>query len=83
MGSTAATGPEAALVVASYGRRYLLRFEADGAERAAVSRGKRTDACVGDNVAATRLGADQAVIERIKPRRNLLRRSDQIGRAHV
>src|SRR5690606_12100916 len=77
MGSTAATGPEAALVVASYGRRYLLRFEADGAERAAVSRGKRTDACVGDNVAATRLGADQAVIERIKPRRNLLRRSDR------
>ncbi|MBE0595274.1 MAG: ribosome small subunit-dependent GTPase A [Burkholderiaceae bacterium] len=76
MASTAA-GPEAALVVASYGRRYLLRFEADGAERPAVSRGKRTEACVGDLVTAMRLGADQAVIERIEPRRNLLLRSDR------
>src|SRR5690606_8154945 len=77
MGSTATAGPEAALVVASYGRRYLLRFEADGAERPAVSRGKRTEACVGDHVAASRLGVDQAVIERIEPRRNLLQRSDR------
>ncbi len=77
MGSTATAGPEPALVVASYGRRYLLRFEADGSERAAVSRGKRTEACVGDIVAATRLGAEQAVIERIEPRRNLLERSDR------
>jgi len=77
MEATAAAGPEAALVVASYGRRYLLRFEADGTERPAVSRGKRTEACVGDLVAASRLGVDQAVIERIEPRRNLLLRSDR------
>ncbi len=77
MASTATAGPEAALVVASYGRRYLLRFEADGTERPAVSRGKRTEACVGDLVAAGRLGVDQAVIERIEPRRNLLLRSDR------
>jgi len=77
MGSTAIPAPEPALVVASYGRHYLLRFEADGDERPAVSRGKRTEACVGDIVAAMRVGADQAVIERIEPRRNLLQRSDR------
>src|SRR5690606_5222751 len=75
MGSTAIPAPEPALVVASYGRRYLLRFEADGDERPAVSRGKRTEACVGDIVAAMRVGADQAVIERIEPRRNRLQGS--------
>jgi len=77
MGSTATAGPESALVVASYGRHYLLHFEADGARRPAVSRGKRTEACVGDRVAARRLGADQAVIERIESRRNFLERSDR------
>lgn len=77
MGSTPSPGPESALVVASYGRRYLLRFEARGDELSAVSRGKRTEACVGDIVAATRVGAEQAVIERIEPRRNLLQRSDR------
>ena len=77
MGSRALTEPESALVIASYGRRYLLHFEADGAQRSAVSRGKRTEACVGDHVAASRLGVDQAVIERIEPRRTLLQRSDR------
>jgi ribosome biogenesis GTPase len=77
MGSTATTAAETALVVASYGRRYLVRFEAGGEERSAVSRGKRTEACVGDIVAARRVGADQAVVERIEPRRNLLQRSDR------
>ncbi|MFA7504133.1 MAG: ribosome small subunit-dependent GTPase A [Burkholderiaceae bacterium] len=77
MASTTTAGPEAALVIASYGRRYLLRFEADRDQRSAVSRGKRTEACVGDLVAAKRLGDGQAVIESIAPRRNLLQRSDR------
>jgi ribosome biogenesis GTPase len=70
-------------VTASYGRHFLVRPEGRGdgagdrAERVAVARGKRTDACVGDRVVIGRIGADQAVIESIIPRRNEIRRSDQ------
>lgn len=47
------------------------------ADRTAVTRGKRTDLCVGDEVQITTLGEDQAVIESLRPRRTLLQRSDR------
>lgn len=65
------------MVAASYGRHYLVRPARGGDELTAVSRGKRTDACVGDRVAIRRTGDGQAVIESIDPRRNEIRRSDQ------
>jgi len=79
-----------ALVIASYGRQFLVRTDTHGGggssgsggssggggTLAAVTRGKRTDPAVGDRVAIRVLGADQAVIERIEPRRNELKRSD-------
>lgn len=65
-----------ALVTASYGRHYLVRSLGQPVELSAVTRGKRTDACVGDRVEISPAGEDQAVIEAIAPRRNELRRSD-------
>ena len=79
MPSSAATAPEAALVTASYGRHYLVRPAGEPAERQriAVTRGKRSDPCVGDLVRIRAFGDDQAVIESIEARRNEIRRSDQ------
>jgi ribosome biogenesis GTPase / thiamine phosphate phosphatase len=77
MPSSVARSAERARVTASYGRHLLVRPElAPRAELATVTRGKRTDACVGDRVDIVRLGTDQAVIESIVHRRNLMRRSD-------
>ncbi len=45
-------------------------------ELIAVTRGKRTDPCVGDRVRFRTVGDGQAVIESIEARRNEIRRSD-------
>ena len=42
----------------------------------AVTRGRKGDVVVGDRVTLTQVSADQAVIESVAPRRNLVRRSD-------
>ncbi len=69
--------PGTADVVAAHGRNFLLRPRATPAERlAAVVRARRTDCVVGDQVAFRRLNRDQAVIERVLPRRNQVARSD-------
>ncbi|MEZ5730517.1 MAG: ribosome small subunit-dependent GTPase A [Burkholderiaceae bacterium] len=68
---------EAARIVAGFGRQYAIRMLSDGADHLAVTRGKRTDACVGDIVDVRVLGSSQAVIESIRPRRTLLMRSDR------
>ncbi|HYF59809.1 MAG TPA: ribosome small subunit-dependent GTPase A [Burkholderiaceae bacterium] len=65
-----------AFVLAAYGRQFWLAIDAGG-ERLAVTRGRNADVVAGDRVAWRELGAGQAVIERVLPRRNLLRRSDQ------
>lgn len=84
------TATARARIVASFGRHYWIRScgvrnceahtrEAhirDGDERVAVTRGKRTDLCVGDEVEVRPLGADQAVIESLHERTTLLQRSD-------
>jgi len=66
---------ERARIVASFGRHYWVRT-GRGEERLAVTRGKRTDLCVGDEVEARLLGAEQAVIESLHARTTLLQRSD-------
>ena len=67
---------ERATVLAAHGRQFLLRVDGGG-DRVAVTRGRRGDVVAGDRVAWRELGAGQAVIEDVLPRRNLLRRSDQ------
>lgn len=69
---------ETALVAASFGRQFYVRSRNGAwAERAAVTRGKRTDVCVGDEVEVRLLGQDQAVIESLRPRTTTLQRSDR------
>ena len=69
---------ERARIVASFGRQFYVRaLDSDGPERVAVTRGKRTDYSVGDEVMIRLLGADQAVIETALPRRSELIRSDR------
>lgn len=74
----ASSGSEASgLVTAAYGRHLVVEVDGDdGPAWNAVARGRRADACVGDHVLLTLLGDRQAAIEEIKPRSNLLRRSD-------
>ena len=78
-GRTAATSPaagtEPARVLASFGRHYWVRTRS-AEERLAVTRGKRTNLCVGDEVEIRPLGAGQAVIESLHARSTLLQRSD-------
>ena len=58
-------------MVAAHGRNFLLRPRSAPGERlAAVVRARRTDCVVGDQVTYRRLNRDQAVIERVLPRRN-------------
>jgi ribosome biogenesis GTPase len=64
-----------ALVVAGHGRHYLIEAN-DGTRWHAHTRGKKSDCVVGDRVRWQRSGADQAVIDGIEPRRNLLQRRD-------
>ncbi len=69
---------ERARIVASFGRQFYVRtLDAPGPDRVAVTRGKRTDFCVGDEVTIRLIGADQAVIERGLSRRSELIRSDR------
>jgi ribosome biogenesis GTPase / thiamine phosphate phosphatase len=68
--------PSTARVIAAHGRLFYLRLP-DGTDLSAVTRGKRTDVVAGDRVELSELGSGQAVIERVLPRTNVLRRSDQ------
>lgn len=78
-----------ALLVASYGRHYLARVigggggcggDGDGNDAKALyqvtSRGKQHLGAVGDVLEVTETGPEQAVIDAISPRKNLLYRSD-------
>lgn len=66
----------AATVVASFGRHYAVRTDADGRTLNAVTRGKRGSLATGDRVDIHELGSGQAVIDRVQPRRNEFKRSD-------
>lgn len=64
-----------AQIIASYGRRYIVRTESHQALQA-ITRSKRTDFACGDWVEIQVLNDEQAVIEHILPRRSLLFRQD-------
>ncbi len=68
-----------ALLVASYGRHYLARSIDQGNASTlyqVTSRGKQHLGAVGDILEVSETGPEQAVIESITPRKNLLYRSD-------
>lgn len=62
-------------VIASYGKRYQVEL-ADASVWDCVTRGKKHDVACGDWVDIKATGSQQAVIERIQPRRSLLFRSN-------
>lgn len=68
--------PLAGLIVAAYGRRFLVEC-ADGRVLDCVTRGKRNDYACGDAVKIAGPDAGQGVIEDCAPRKSLLYRSDQ------
>lgn len=66
-------------IIAGFGRHYVVEpLASPGLYLQAHARGKRTEFCVGDAVQLVRLGPDQAVIESVLPRRNVLYRSDSV-----
>lgn len=74
--ATATAGaPQDALVIAAYGRQFLVR-DAHGELLTAVTRGRNADYAVGDTVRVRPLGSGQAVIESHVARRNEYKRSD-------
>ncbi|HEU4850571.1 MAG TPA: ribosome small subunit-dependent GTPase A [Telluria sp.] len=62
-------------IIAAHGRHYLA--EAGGQMLQCVTRGKKTNVAVGDQVNLVMTSANQAVIESIAERKTLLYRSDQ------
>ncbi|KLT72002.1 ribosome biogenesis GTPase RsgA [Neisseria arctica] len=66
---------ETAQIIASYGRRYIVRT-ASGQTFDATTRKKRVDFACGDKVHITVVNAEQVVIEDYLPRQSLLYRQD-------
>lgn len=64
------------LITSAFGRHYQLELS-NGTRLLAHPRGKKSDAVVGDRV-AWQHSQDEAVIEKILPRRNLFYRQDEI-----
>ncbi|SNS69980.1 ribosome biogenesis GTPase [Noviherbaspirillum humi] len=63
------------IVIAAHGRHYLVHVE--GERLHCVTRGKKSDIAVGDQVDIKRTSPDQGVIESFAERKTLLYRSDQ------
>lgn len=63
-------------VIAAHGRHYTVELP-DGALIKCFPRGKKNDATVGDFVELTMQGADEAALEKVLERKNLLFRSDE------
>lgn len=72
---TPSTALLSARIVASHGQ-YFRGELADGQSVSLVTRGKKTGVACGDSVEIAMTGTDQAVIEKISPRKTLLYRSD-------
>lgn len=66
----------AGLITSAFGRHYQLEIE-DGKRLLAHPRGKKSEAVVGDKV-LWQLSQDEAVIEKILPRHNLMYRQDEV-----
>lgn len=71
------TGQHRAVIVSSFGRHFLARDCADKMWQV-FGKGKRREVAVGDEVVISPSGGEQAWIEDICPRRNLMYRSDQL-----
>ena len=73
---TASATPERGLIVANYGRHFLV--ETTGGQRVIChSRGKKSEGVVGDRV-LWQASRDEGTIEAIEPRRNLFYRRDEV-----
>ncbi|MCC7059105.1 MAG: ribosome small subunit-dependent GTPase A [Burkholderiaceae bacterium] len=80
-GAAATSSCDDAVVAASFGRQLLVRSPSgQWPDQIAVTRARRSDLCVGDQVRVRQLGAGQAVIESLQRRRNVLQRSDHLRR---
>lgn len=80
-GAAATSTCDDAVVAASFGRQLLVRSPSgQWPDQVAVTRARRSDLCVGDQVRVRQLGAGQAVIESLQRRRNVLQRSDHLRR---
>jgi len=66
---------DSGIIIAAHGRHYVA--QAGALRLHCVTRGKKSDVAVGDEVTLKMTSADQAVIEGIKERKTLLYRSDQ------
>ncbi|NOL48876.1 ribosome small subunit-dependent GTPase A [Pelistega europaea] len=64
-------------VITAYGRHFTVQLE-DGSIRHSYMKGKKTGVCVGDYVRLALQGAEEARIEEVLPRENLLYRSDEM-----
>lgn len=64
-------------VIAAYGRHYLVKLN-DESVRQSYTKGKKTGVCVGDYVTVALHGKEEARIENILERKNLLYRSDDM-----
>ena len=73
---TAGAQPQPGLIVANYGRHFLVET-ATGERVICHSRGKKSQGVVGDRV-MWQASRDEGTIERIEPRRNLFYRRDEI-----
>lgn len=62
-------------IIAAHGRHFLV-VDDRGERHAAVPRGRQLEGVVGDRVQIAAASADQMVIEKIEPRRNVIRRSN-------
>jgi len=74
-GSGLVNGPVNGLVIAAHGRHYTVQCP-DGSVKRCWPRGKKSDVVVGDAVDIQLQGQAEGVILAIRPRRNLLYRSD-------
>lgn len=64
-----------ALVLAAYGRRFIVRNEETGQETIALTKGRDLGVAVGDRVMTKPAGGNESVITELTPRRSLFIRS--------
>lgn len=64
-------------VITAYGRHFMVKLE-DGSIRQSYMKGKKTGVCVGDYVRIALQGDEEARIEEVLERQNLLYRSDEM-----
>ncbi|MDY3331528.1 MAG: ribosome small subunit-dependent GTPase A [Pelistega sp.] len=64
-------------VITAYGRHFMVKLD-NGSVRQSYTKGKKTGVCVGDYVRLVLQGEEEARIEEVLARKNLLYRSDEM-----